>query len=44
MQEAVFEYIEVDYNRNCRNSAIVYISPEAFEAKTSLRQVSVVVG
>ena len=33
MQEAVFEYIEVDYNRNRRHSAIGYISPEAFEAQ-----------
>lgn len=33
MQEAVFEYIEVDYNRTRRHSANDYISPEAFEAQ-----------
>jgi hypothetical protein len=33
MQKMVFEYIEVDYNRNRRNSANGFISPEAFEAK-----------
>ena len=33
LKQAVFEYIEVDYNRNRRHSAIGYISPMAFEAK-----------
>jgi transposase InsO family protein len=33
MRQAVFEYIEVDYNRARRHSANGYISPEAFEAK-----------
>jgi transposase InsO family protein len=33
MRQAVFEYIEVDYNRNRRHSANGYISPEAFEAQ-----------
>jgi len=33
MREAVFEYIEVDYNRTRRHSANGYLSPEAFEAK-----------
>ncbi len=33
MKEAVFEYIEVDYNRNRRHSANGYLSPAAFEAK-----------
>ena len=33
MRQTVFEYIEVDYNRNRRHSANGYISPEAFEAK-----------
>lgn len=33
MKQTVFEYIEVDYNRNRRHSAIGYISPMAFEAK-----------
>lgn len=33
MKEAVFEYIEVDYNRRRRHSANGYISPDAFEAK-----------
>ena len=32
MHLAVFEYIEVDYNRARRHSAIGYISPMAFEA------------
>ena len=33
MRQTVFEYIEVDYNRNRRHSANGYISPEAFEAQ-----------
>jgi len=33
MRQAVFEYIEVDYNRNRRHSANGFISPAAFEAK-----------
>jgi putative transposase len=32
MRQVVFEYIEVDYNRNRRHSANGFISPEAFEA------------
>jgi len=32
MQQTVFEYIEVDYNRTRRHSANGYISPHAFEA------------
>jgi putative transposase len=32
MRQAVFEYIEVDYNRTRRHSALGYISPAAFEA------------
>lgn len=32
MRQIVFEYIEVDYNRNRRHSANGYISPTAFEA------------
>lgn len=32
MRDAVFEYIEVDYNRNRRHSAVGMISPDAFEA------------
>ena len=32
MRQAVFEYIEIDYNRNRRHSAIGFISPMAFEA------------
>ena len=31
MKQAVFEYIEVDYNRTRRHSAIGYLSPEQFE-------------
>jgi putative transposase len=33
MRRAVFEYIEVDYNRTRRHSANGYISPVAFEIK-----------
>ena len=32
MRQTVFEYIEVDYNRNRRHSANGFISPESFEA------------
>ncbi|WP_420795638.1 IS3 family transposase [Isoalcanivorax pacificus] len=32
MREAIFEYIEIDYNRNRRHSAIGYLNPEAYEA------------
>lgn len=32
-REAVFEYIEIDYNRTRRHSANGYLSPEAFEAQ-----------
>ncbi|WP_444896961.1 IS3 family transposase [Microbulbifer sp. SSSA005] len=31
MRETVFEYIEIDYNRNRLHSANGYLSPEAFE-------------
>lgn len=33
MRQEVFEYIELDYNRQRRHSAIGMISPEAFEAR-----------
>ena len=33
MKQAVFEYIEVDYNRHRRHSAVGMISPDAFEAQ-----------
>ena len=33
MRRAVFEYIEVDYNRTRRHSANGYISPLAYENK-----------
>ena len=33
MRQTVFEYIEVDYNRNRRHSAIGMISPDSFEAR-----------
>ena len=33
MRRQVFEYIELDYNRQRRHSAIGMISPEAFEAR-----------
>jgi putative transposase len=32
MRQAMFEYIEVDYNQTRRHSALGYISPDAFEA------------
>lgn len=32
MREAIFEYIEIDYNRNRLHSAIGYLSPAAYEA------------
>jgi transposase InsO family protein len=32
-REAVFEYIEIDYNRNRRHSANAFVSPEQFEEK-----------
>lgn len=35
LRRAVFEYIEVDYNRTRLHSANGFISPEAFEAKTA---------
>lgn len=33
LKQTIFEYIEVDYNRTRRHSAIGHISPMAFEAK-----------
>ncbi|MGM0786000.1 MAG: IS3 family transposase, partial [Pseudomonadota bacterium] len=33
MWRQVFEYIEMDYNRQRRHSAIRMISPEAFEGR-----------
>jgi len=33
MRRQVFEYIEMDYNRQRRHSAIGMISPVAFEAR-----------
>lgn len=32
MRQTVFEYIEIEYNRDRRHSAIGYVSPEAYEA------------
>ena len=32
-KDAIFEWIEVWYNRNRRHSSLGYLSPEAFEAK-----------
>jgi len=34
MRLRVFEYIEVDYNRTRRHSALGFVSPEAFEQET----------
>jgi len=34
MRMTVFEYIEVDYNRQRRHSALGYVSPEHFERKS----------
>ena len=31
MRQAVFEYIEVDYNRTRRHSSLGYVSPEKYE-------------
>ncbi|ENY2737934.1 IS3 family transposase, partial [Vibrio parahaemolyticus] len=33
MRQTVFEYIEVDYNRTRRHSALGYLSPVNFEQK-----------
>ena len=33
MRRQLFEYIEVEYNRTRRHSALGYISPDAFEAQ-----------
>lgn len=35
MRQAVFEYIEVDYNKVRRHSALGYLSPEDYELKNS---------
>jgi len=32
-RESIFEYIEVDYNRYRRHSAIGFTSPDRFEAR-----------
>ena len=45
LRRAVFEYIETDYNRIRRHSALGYLSPVAFEAaQSSLSAVSTVRG
>ena len=33
LRRQLFEYIEVEYNRTRRHSALGYISPDAFEAQ-----------
>jgi len=35
MRQQVFEYIEVDYNRKRRHSALGYLSPKEFEKVTA---------
>lgn len=35
MKQHVFAYIEVDYNKTRRHSALSYLSPENFELKNS---------
>lgn len=40
----VFDYIEVDDNRNRRHSANGCVSPEAFEAQQALNRVSALGG
>lgn len=35
MRQHIFEYIEIDYNRKRRHSALGYISPENYEKKNS---------
>lgn len=35
MRQTIFEYIEVDYNRTRRHSALGYLSPVNFENKTN---------
>jgi transposase InsO family protein len=31
MRQTIFEYIEVDYNKNRRHSSLGYLSPEKYE-------------
>ena len=31
IRQAVFEYIEIDYNRTRRHSSLGYLSPEKYE-------------
>lgn len=40
MRQAVFEYIEVDYNRARRHSALGYIAPENCELKMQFNRMS----
>ena len=35
MRQAIFEYIEVDYNRTRRHSSLGYLSPENFEIENA---------
>ncbi len=44
MCQALFEYIEVDYNRPRRHSALGYLSPVNFENNMTLNAVSTLTG
>lgn len=44
MRQTIFEYIEVDYNRTRRHSALGYLNPVNFEQQMSLNAVSSLAG
>ena len=41
MRQAVFEYIEVDYNRTRRHSSLDHLSPQKYELVKLLKPVSI---